>query len=160
MPELSQRQINRFWKKVDRTGSCWIWTASRDVAGYGQVQIQKQHYRAHRIAYELTYGPIPEGLVLLHLCDTRSCCRPDHLRAGTQADNVRDAMRKGRHRTPKEQRAFGEDNSQAALTWEQVREIRAKYATGRYKKRALAREYGVSWFTMWDILAGNRWKED
>lgn len=70
--------------------------------GYGDFSVgSKANYKnvaAHRVAYELTYGPIPEGLSVLHHCDNPACPRPDHLFTGTQLDNMRDMIAKGRHR--------------------------------------------------------------
>lgn len=93
----------RFWTKVDPTGECWLWTASLHPKGYGQVSVRRPDgrptmRRAHHIAWELTYGPKPPHLFVLHHCDTPRCVRPDHLFLGTQADNIADMVRKGRHR--------------------------------------------------------------
>ena len=80
--------IERFWEKVDKTGPCWEWTASK-VYGYGQFGIAHQkHARAHRFAYELLVGPIPEGLELDHLCRNRACVNPDHLEPVTTRVNL------------------------------------------------------------------------
>jgi hypothetical protein len=83
-----------FWEWVDIRGDddCWEWKRSRFPDGYGQVN----HTVAHRIAWEMTNGPIPEGLWVLHKCDNPPCCNPNHLFLGTVKDNVHDAMRKGR----------------------------------------------------------------
>src|SRR5688572_16860021 len=81
--------VDRFRAKVDRTGGCWLWTASRILSGYGQVRFEGKNQRAHRVAYALVKGPIPEGLVLDHLCRVKHCVNPDHLEAVTQAENLR-----------------------------------------------------------------------
>lgn len=78
----------RFWPKVDRNpDGCWLWTAGVDGHGYGQIHFKGRHRRAHRIAYELAVGPIPEGLVINHLCCTPRCVRPDHLETVSVAEN-------------------------------------------------------------------------
>lgn len=82
----------RFWAKVDKqTDGCWIWSASRYVrrGGYGQFNLNGTAVKAHRIAYELVKGPIPDGLVLDHLCRVTACVNPDHLEAVTQQENTR-----------------------------------------------------------------------
>ena len=84
----------RFWIKVQKTPECWMWTASTDSDGYGQFD----HNHAHRVAWELTYDPIPPGLHVLHRCDNPPCVRPDDLFLGTPADNTRDMVEKGRWR--------------------------------------------------------------
>lgn len=81
----------RFWSKVEKTETCWLWTASL-CDGYGQFSVSAGlPRRAHRVAYELLVGPIPEGLTLDHLCRVRNCVRPDHLEPVTQAENTRRA---------------------------------------------------------------------
>jgi hypothetical protein len=88
--------LKRFWSKVDVTGDCWLWMASLGTAGYGQFAYRGRMRGAHRVAWELTHGPIPDGLFVRHICDTKLCVRPDHLELGTQAENVRDMHKRGR----------------------------------------------------------------
>lgn len=75
---------------------CWIWMSSLSDRGYGQLTIKNKTIYAHRFSWELHNGPIPEGLLVCHHCDTPLCVNPDHLFVGTQKDNILDAMRKGR----------------------------------------------------------------
>jgi hypothetical protein len=94
---------DRFWAKVLRSDGCWLWSACVDEHGYGSfVRLQEDGSHrlegAHRVAWELTHGPIPDGLRVCHHCDTPPCVRPDHLFLGTQADNMADMQRKGRAR--------------------------------------------------------------
>ena len=87
----------RFWAKVDKNGSifkdlgpCWTWTASLTTAGYGKFGITNgRAVEAHRVAYELIMGPVPEGLCLDHLCRNRMCVNPDHLEPVTLVENFK-----------------------------------------------------------------------
>jgi hypothetical protein len=81
----------RFWPKVDKTETCWLWNAGTNGVGYGMFWVDKDRGRvlAHRYAYELLVGPIPEGLTLDHLCRQPTCVRPDHLEPVTHRENVR-----------------------------------------------------------------------
>jgi hypothetical protein len=78
----------RFWEKVNKTDTCWLWTGSSLFRGYGQLRVKGKLVLAHRFAYELTIGPIPLGLTLDHLCRTPACVHPQHLEPVTHAENV------------------------------------------------------------------------
>jgi len=82
--------LDRFWSKVDDSGDCWLWTGST-VNGYGRIQTRdKKLTRAHRISWEIHNAePIPEGLVIDHLCRTPLCVNPAHLEVVTSAENIR-----------------------------------------------------------------------
>lgn len=84
---------------ADAESGCWLWTANRQKNGYGLFSMNGTPRGAHRIAYELYVGPIPDGLYVCHACDVKRCVRPDHLWLGTQADNLADMVRKGRSAT-------------------------------------------------------------
>lgn len=89
----------RFWAKVDRSGgpeACWPWTGARAWNGYGQFGDGGQIHIASRVAWELSCGPIAEGLHVLHRCDNPPCVNPAHLFLGTHSDNMRDMVAKGR----------------------------------------------------------------
>lgn len=89
----------RFFQKVSKSEGCWLWKGTRNMKGYGTIKKDRKTYRAHRVSWELHNGPIPEGKQVLHKCDMRSCVNPDHLYLGTNIENVRDKMVRGRHRT-------------------------------------------------------------
>lgn len=94
-----RRELNAksFWTRLEKTeGGCMVWTKSKNADGYGLLSWKSRADKAHRVAYELANGPIPEGMKVLHRCDNPPCCNPAHLFVGTQADNVKDCLSKGR----------------------------------------------------------------
>jgi YHS domain-containing protein len=92
------------WRHVDQSGgpdACWEWQGTITSWGYGQVKVNKQLWRAHRLIYVLVNGPIPEDLFILHGCDNRRCCNPSHLRIGTHDENMIDMVSRSRQWTSK-----------------------------------------------------------
>jgi hypothetical protein len=155
--------VDRFWQRVDRSGECWEWRGQRQRQGYGQVGWAGKRYSAHRFAWLLVNGPIPDGLLVCHRCDTPSCVRPDHLFLGTTAENARDRENKGRGKhdlaklrisAPK---LRGERNPSAKLTSEQVGQIRQRYVPRRVSMKRLADEYCVSPATVFLVVHGATW---
>lgn len=88
----------RFWSHVDKSGECWIWTASRVPWGYGKTVRNREETYAHRYSWEMAYGPIPDGMLVMHSCDNPPCVNPSHLLLGTPKDNMDDMRAKGRWR--------------------------------------------------------------
>lgn len=120
--------------------------------GYGQVRHCGKTMLAHRVAFELFNGRVPEG-ILLHSCDTPLCCNPAHLTEGTQAENLSDMRNKGRGVNPPH--VPGEKCGKAKLTYEYVKDIRASTLS----QRQLATIYGVSQPTIGKILRRETWRE-
>lgn len=163
-PNRRQPETLRFWSKVDTSGECWIWTGSCATSGHGRFNGRRTPIPAHRYAYEISVGPIPDGLYVLHACDNPPCVRPEHLFLGTQADNMADAARKGRTargdrsgpRLHPERMTRGERRRDAKLTDAVVRVIRARHAAGT-KQVDLARDYGVCRQTIQALLLRKTW---
>ena len=151
----------RFWAKVDRSGgpdACWPWTAGCHDAGYGVFWDGARFWKAHRFAWMLAHGSITDGLKRLHSCDNPPCVNTAHLFLGTQADNMRDMMAKGRERHPVEA-VRGAANGHAHLTWVDITAIRERGATGE-PQRSIGRAYGVDHGTIGFILRGVSWREE
>lgn len=129
----------RFWPKVQITPGCWPWTAGRGGSlGHGAIRVGSQMTNAHRVSYEIHFGPIPSGLVVRHKCDNPPCVNPDHLELGTQAENVKDMWRRGRGNPIR-----GEGHPSRKLSDRAVAEIiTAKSYRGLIGD--LAERYGVS----------------
>jgi len=130
----------RYWSKIDIRGEdeCWPWKAVQHRQGYGRFRLGRRMVLAHRIAWELEHGPIPEGMCVCHTCDNPRCVNPAHLFAASQLENIADAVEKGRRANRR-----GEKNGRAKLTEEKVREIRRLYTTGRHSQRELGERFGV-----------------
>jgi hypothetical protein len=130
-----------------------MWTGNKNYKGYGQFGITSRcHKYAHRFMWELEYGPVPDGYSVCHHCDTRACVRPDHLFIGTNADNVADKMRKGRHKSPS-----GEAHPNSKLTLAQVEQMRSEFSAGDPAPR-LARRYGIDLSHTHQILKHRVWR--
>lgn len=142
----------RFWDKVDQSGDCWEWIGARDTRGYGRILDRRAFRSAHRVSWELTHGDIPAGMFVCHTCDNPPCVRPDHLWLGTNRDNQRDAVHKGRNRV-----TSGDLNSHAVLTAAEVVVIRERALRGDLH-RVIAADYGVTRSEISHIVEGNRWK--
>jgi hypothetical protein len=138
-----------FWSRVEVRGDCWVWTG-RIKDGYGGYG---RNYLAHRLVWQEKFGPIPDGLFVLHNCptgDNRACCNPDHLFLGTKTDNARDRDEKGRV-------ARGESHGKVKLTENDVIAIRARKRCGE-RAASLAIEYGVTEGTIRNITGRHTWK--
>lgn len=166
---MKASDIERFWRKVDKSGDCWIWLAGKDRKGYGKFSLGGKYdangnrrntmVSAHRISYELAHGAIPEhddfhGMCVLHRCDNPGCVNPDHLFLGTNEDNVHDMLTKGRNATNPN---LGSAHAMAILNESQVRELHSRYQSGGITQAELATEYGVSLSTINHIMTGRLW---
>ena len=136
----------------DVVSECWVWRGRLDAGGYGYFNLSGKAIKAHRFSWEMSKGPIPAGILVLHRCDNRPCIRPEHLFLGTDADNVADMDQKGRRYVLR-----GEKNGHSKLSESDVLKIAyspAGYGTGR----ALAAAYHVSPSTISLIRLGKVWK--
>lgn len=151
----------RFWSKVDKTGDCWVWMASKGPRGYGLFQIDGAAKRAHRVAWELIHGAIPAGLFVCHRCDNPSCVRPSHLFLGTDLENVADMHSKGRARKASGDRHWTKTNPEnlntAKLNPERVREIRRLHSEG-VSTKDLAERFELGRLAIQRVVSRRTWR--
>jgi len=156
MTEKKADTVTKFWKQVEKGHRCWLWIGHTNRDGYGRLAVYHRGMQlAHRISWEIHNGPIPDGLNVLHHCDIPACVNPSHLYLGTQKDNVRDMIVRGRANW--ENRKAGEENGNAKLTETEVREIRKLHAIGNSTRR-LARIYQVGKTTVKHVVNRDTWK--
>ncbi len=165
----------RFWRAVEKTAYCWPWKLAKP-RGYGMFKVRRdESVRAHRMAWELTNGPIPEGMLVCHRCDNPACCNPGHLFLGTHQDNMDDRNSKNRQargaavvgerprgdthwkRLHPEWIRRGSAHPGALTNETAVRDIRAAHACGA-SIADLARVYGLQWKTTAAIVHRKTWK--
>lgn len=172
----SDNPEERFWSKVLKTDSCWLFVNRKGECRKSQYgNFRASHgttVQSHRYSYELANGPIVGSLYVLHKCDTPACVRPDHLFLGTALDNMHDMIQKGRGKTPPlphyrgddhyartnpEKLARGERCHSAKLTAADVVEIRKRYSSGE-TKASLSKSYGVKPVSISRVISRRSWK--
>ena len=142
--------MEKFYKKVHKTDSCWLWTGNINIRGYGVFWFRgKKSNLAHRASYIIHKGEIPDGLCVCHTCDIRHCVNPDHLWLGTRKDNNQDCVRKGRLNSRE-----GTKNPRSKLTESQVKEI----LTSDLSLKELAENFNVTDKHIGNIKARRCWK--
>lgn len=135
--QVAQRSV-RFWKRVERAGldDCWPWMGRRTPRGYGEFGTAERPERAHRYALMLSGVDVPAGMVVMHLCDNPPCCNPRHLKVGTNLENNRDMIAKGRARY-----LAGDAHPKAKISEADKSDIVARRGENQ---RTIADDYGVT----------------
>lgn len=173
MATFDQATIERFESKFipEPNSGCWLWIGPMNGLGYGWFSLFKfrkidtkrsSSYRAHRVSWMFSRGPIPPGMCVLHRCDVRSCVNPDHLFLGTNADNAADRVRKGRSasgarhtsRLYPDRVPRGTRHGNAKLTDEDVRLIRRSLEPAAY----IAEKFGISSNSVYGIRRHHTWR--
>jgi hypothetical protein len=141
-----------FWKKVYKTnGGCWLWAGSiLQPGGYGHFHVKRKGIGAHVYSFELHHGPVPEGHVVRHSCNSPSCVNPDHLSSGTQKQNIADAVSQGRH-------CHGESHGNSVITDASALRIKELLAKGR-RASDIACLVGTTVHVVYDIKRGRTWR--
>jgi hypothetical protein len=150
------RRIARFWARVDCQGTdaCWTWTGAITQRGYGATSWRGRYIAAHRVAWLVTAGPIPDGLYVCHRCDNPPCCNPSHLFLGTHEDNMADRAAKGRNALIARP---GATNGRARLTADDVTEMRRLHRQLGLNFVQLGRRYGIHKSHARQVIRGERW---
>ena len=136
--------------KID-SNNCWIWQGAKHLQGYGNIAYRGKPLLVHRISWMIFKGEIPQGMKVCHKCDVTSCCNPEHLFLGSQKDNVKDGIDKGRYAN----RVLGKRRNK--LIYEQVQEIKKLHEEGMTRKE-LQIKYEIGRTCIQKIITGKSWK--
>jgi hypothetical protein len=143
--------VTTFFDNLRSNGDCREYVGYCGKNGYCYVKIDGKNFLAHRLAYFLKHGNIPKGLHVLHKCDNRVCCEPEHLFVGTALDNMLDKKSKGRQ-------ARGKTHGMQRISESSIRIIRDVYFDGFVSQRKIAEIYGVSQAAIYHIIKRKNWK--
>lgn len=160
IPNLSDKDVARFYSKIDTSGDCHVWVATPDKDGYGTIKIARSSYRAHRIAYKLSANIDPGDLMVCHTCDNPPCVRPEHLFLGTGFDNQRDKWNKGRQNEAfnlPENKARGSRVNTSKLSEGQAQTVIERLKIGD-RQYLIAKDLNVTRSSIWNIAHGYHWK--
>ena len=158
-PLSAQERFNLSYVPVPESG-CWLWISYTAPNGYGRFKVDRKPIAAHRYSWSAVNGEIGDGLHICHKCDTRSCVNPDHLFAGTQAENVMDMVQKSRqskgmaHANSIKTRRVGDRNHNSVLSPAIVLKIRRD----KRPQRAIAKEHGISQCLVSNIKLNKTWR--
>ena len=134
---------------IDPIAGCWVWQKAVQKCGYGKAKFQDKIQSSHRIAWQLAFGPIPDGAWVLHKCDNKLCCNPEHLFLGDVKSNTADKVARQRQNR-------GESVPQSKLTEAEVLEIRARYPAESVMQ--LARAFSISHSKISMIVQRKNWR--
>lgn len=159
-PKHQYRDVNDpafkafFWTLLDikaNPDECWEWTRGKNQDGYGRIMLSGVFHFAHRLAWKYTHGKDTD-LHILHHCDNRICSNPNHLYAGTNADNIRDRVERGRSNPP-----LGENHKKSIAKLDQIKEVKCLYRDGMTQV-AIAKQVGLSKGIVNYAVTGRTWR--
>jgi len=142
LPE--KNHIDSFWRNVEKSNGCWLWVGKKSKRGYGELQVNKKYWSAHRFSYRLSNGRIYRSLDVLHSCDTPLCVNSKHLSQGTQIENWKQAIKRGRYK--------------AKLDFSKAQEIR--FLHPRVSQYELSRKFSVSQAQICAVLKNKYWRPE
>lgn len=159
MSAIQESDLARLRRRIEdlsipepNTG-CWLWTRWAMPRGYGRLYVGNRQWLAHRVSSWVFNGPYSENLAIMHECDTPACVNPEHLRPGTNKENVDHRVKMGRTAI-----LSGSQNPYSKLTESVIRRCREDWHAGLFTYSEMARRYGVSKTTMARAVKGQRWK--
>ncbi len=161
-----EKYVQRFWTKIKKTDTCWIWSAGKFPQGYGAFGFMRRTVKAHRFSFLLHGGKFTDNAKdVNHSCHNTACVNPAHLHAGNDKSNMREKFEAGRsnvlgddnyaRKHPEEHQ--GENNGRAVLTEDDVKRIRSTYASGCFSQTQLADKFGVTQTTISSIVRRRLW---
>lgn len=159
-PYRKRPVLERFFEKVRKTRGCWYWKASTAGRGYGVFYYEGRQQYSHRVSYQLFVGPIPDGVDILHHCDNPACVKPSHLFEGTDIENVRDMIVKGRDRFNfRVNPPFGNKSAAGKPAWNRILNEKTALAIRQSggTQAEIAAKYGVSRSHVSNIRRGHSW---
>lgn len=154
---MNAKRLEKFSAKfkANLDTGCIEWQGSCTSAGYGQTSLDGKHWYTHRLAYTLAFGDIPSGLMVRHMCENRKCGNPDHLRLGTNQENMQDRLDSGHKRAV----TFGgENHHNSKLTEDRVVELRNRLRTGETAAQ-ISQDFGVSVSAIGRAATGITWAD-
>lgn len=154
---ITPEVIQRFIAHISDSDKCLEWSGALDIYGYGALTIERKVYKAHRFIYELLFGKLPSNISVCHRCDNPKCVNPNHLWAGTHAENMKDMVSKGRLT---KNRAIGERSGQSKITEKDVLEIRRIFRpySRKFGAPALGKRFGIAPTQVKNIIHRRNWK--
>ncbi len=141
----------RFWSKVEKTDTCWLWRGALQPNGYGYFKLAGKNLKAHRYSYYLAHGEEPGAFFVCHTCDNPRCVNPEHLWLGTQLDNIKDMLAKGRNYIP-----LAEECNLSKLSKKDVVQIR-DLLNEKITQKEIAKRFNVTQSAISAIKLGRTW---